>query len=200
LPPQGLQGEQDLLSASRRIAQPPWDSDQFSPSSDGDAWRLGVGSESGGDTIFITLPPDILELFFGNNAATRISRVEATLTLTTFNPPLVIDKEVYFGLLLQSVDDPANAAGLKIELAQPGVINLIQQDGAETHTISQRSVGAVVARVRLERTEGGQIVILFNDEQMGQPVQLDGTGVIPVLFVKDGGVIVSVTDWSITLR
>jgi hypothetical protein len=89
---------------------------------------------------------------------------------------------------------------LRIELAQPGVINLIQRDGTETHTVSQRSVGAVVARIRLERTEDGQVIVLFNDEQIGQPVQLDGTGVIPVLFVKEGGVIVSVTDWSITLR
>ena len=48
----------------------------------------------------------------------------------------------------------------------------------------------------------GAITTFFNDEQVGQPMTLapGNVALLPVLFVKDGGVIVSVTDWQITLN
>ncbi len=149
--------------------------------------------------IYIRLTPELLETYFGNNAVSRIRRVEATMTLTTFNPPLLLDNAVYFGALLEDAGNPGAAAGLQVQLADAGVINLGQRTGETVRTISQRSVNAVVVRVRLERDpQSGAITTFFNDEQLGEPIQLTGESVIPVLFVKDGGVIVSVTDWRVT--
>lgn len=205
LPPQGVQGRQDLLALLRDIdpAIYPWSSEQFAPGPDGTFWRLGVGSATGGDVIYIRFTPELLETHFGNNAAGRIRRLEATLTLTTFNPPLLLDDAVYFGALLQDAGNLAASAGLQVQLAEAGVINLGQRTGDTVRTLSQRSVNAVVVRVRLERDpQTGVITTYFNDEQLGEPLQLAGAdaAVIPVLYVKDGGVIVSVTDWRVTLR
>lgn len=202
LPPQGLQGRQDLLTLlSTRVTDYPWNSEVFSLGTDGTFWRLGVGGETGGDTITIALPPEMLELYYGNNATSRITRVEATLTLTTFNPPLILDNKVFFGLVFQDANDPANVAGLQIRLVEPGIIGLGQRIDSGVQAIGQRAVNAAAGRVRLERDlSTGMVVILFNDEQLGQPIQLSAANVVPALFVKDGGVIVSVTNWLITLR
>jgi hypothetical protein len=201
LPPQGLQGEQDLLAVLNRLTAYPWDSEQFSPG--GDFWRLGIGEDTGGDMLVITLPADLLETYFGNNAATRIRRVEAELTLTTFNPELLATNEVYFGVSLQSANDLDQTAGLHVQMVQPGILNLGLRAGDEVQVISQRSVNAMIARVRLERDEAnGEITVFFNGEPLGDPLPFVGpeAPVLPALFVKEGGVIVSVTEWTVTLR
>jgi hypothetical protein len=203
LPPQGVQGRQDLLSLFRQINTPPWSAEQFSLGTDGTFWRLGVGSGGEGEIIYISLPAELMETYYGNNAASRIRRMEATLTLTTFNPPMLLDNEVYFGALLQDGANPNATAGLQIQLVQVGVINLGQRSGDTVRTVSQRSVNVQVARIRLERDlQSGAITMFFNDEQIGQPMTLaaGNAPLLPVLFVKDGGVIVSVTDWHITLN
>ncbi len=201
LPPQGLQGEQDLLAMLNRVSDYPWDAEQFSPG--GDFWRLGVGEDIGGDTLFVTLPADMLETTFGNNAATRIRRLEAEITLTTFNPSLLPTNEVYFGVLLQSANNLTQTAGMHVQLVQPGVVNLGLRSGDEVQVISQRSVNAVIVRVRLERDEeNGEITVFFNGEPLGDALPFAGpeAPILPVLFVKEGGVIVSVSEWTVTLR
>ncbi|MBC7814899.1 MAG: hypothetical protein H7175_27325, partial [Burkholderiales bacterium] len=131
LPPQGLQGQQLFLPLFNRLSiYPgifPWSAEQFSQGQDGEFWRLGVGQGDGG-LIVIAPPADFLETQFGNNAATRISRIQVTMALTTFNPALDAD-EIYFGALFQSVEDPAITAGLQVQVPQPGVINLGQRSG-----------------------------------------------------------------------
>jgi hypothetical protein len=175
--------------------------EQFSPG--GDFWRLGVGEDTGGDTLVVTLPADMLETYFGNNAATRIRRLEAEVTLTTYNPSLLATNEVYFGVMLQSANNVGQTAGLQVQLVQAGVLNLGLRSGDEVRVISQRSVNAPVVRVRLDRNEdNGAITVFFNGEQLGDPIAFADpeAPILPALFVKEGGVIVSVTEWSVTLR
>lgn len=206
LPPQGIQGRQDLLNWLDQLddAAVGWTAEQFSPGADGTFWRLGTGSSIGEeDLIVVGLPPELLEPYFGNTAAGRILRLEATMTLTTFNPPLLLDDAVFFGTLLQEADNPENSAGLQVQLVQAGVINVGQRTGETVRMLSQRSVNAVVVRLRLERDpQTGAITTFFNDEQIGQPIPFvaSETPVVPVLFVRQGGVIISVTDWRVTLR
>lgn len=205
LPPQGIQGRQELLPLLESMDADtlPWGAEVFAPGPDRTFWRLGTGTSTGEETLYMRLLPEMLEPYYGNNAASRIQRLEATLTLTTFNPPLLLDDAVYFGALLQAADDPATTAGLQVQQVQAGVINLMQRTGDTTRTVSQRSVNAAVVRVRLERdVQTGNVTIFFNDEQIGQPMPLAAADapVVPVLFVRDGGVIVSVSDWRITLR
>jgi hypothetical protein len=201
LPPQGLQGEQNLLAVLNRMTEYPWDSEEFS--SAGNFWRLGIGEDIGEDTILVTLPVDLLETYFGNNAATRIRRVEAEITLTTFNPSLLATNEVFFGAMLQSGNNLDQTVGMHVQQVQPGIINLGLREGDEVQVISQRSVNAPVVRVRLDRNpDDGSISVFFNGEPLGEALPFVGpeAPILPALFVKSGGVIVSVSEWTMTLR
>jgi hypothetical protein len=86
---------------------------------------------------------------------------------------------------------------------QPGVINLGQRSGAEAQMLSQRSVNAVVVRVRLDRNpETGAITTFFDGDQIGQPLPLTrpDAPLLPALYVRSGGAVISVTRWTIFLR
>lgn len=202
LPPEGLQGQQELLDIFSIEPELPFNPEVFTLGEDGTFWRLGVGSETGGDLIQIMPPVQMLETYYGNNAATRIWRTEADITLRTFNPSIVTGEEIVFGILLQSVAD-GNNIGVQIQAVQPNVINLAQINNNEANFISQRSVGAIIVRLRIDRDPTtGDVTIFFNDSPLGQPqpfLQADDP-VIPVLFVKDGGVVLGVSRWQITLR
>ena len=145
----------------------------------------------------------MLETIYGNFAADRIQSVEADLELATFNPPLLIDNQVYFGLMLQPVNDLSNPVGAQIQEAQAGVFNIGQRVGSTVTVTMQRSVGAQVARIRLERDlAGNALAVYVNNEQVGPPLTFAGTNnpVLPIIYVRAGGVVVHVTRWQITLR
>jgi hypothetical protein len=207
LPSQGVQGQQDLLALASTLSNPAWNNEAFSlvTALDKTYWRLGAGAGAGieGDVIVIGLPVDVLETYYGNAAAARIRRVEADMTLTTFNPALLDSQQVFFGLLVQDAARPAQTAGFQVRLVQPGVVNLGQRAGNKVQTISQRSVPVVTVRVRLERDpNSGAITVFVNNEQLGQPIAFTrpDAAILPVLFVKNGDVIVSVNSWTVTLR
>ncbi len=200
LPPEGLSGRQDLLALYRDAADAPfWDAALFSEN--GDAWKLGRDSESAGDAIFHLAAGDLLEQSYGNAAPSRLRRVEAELSLRSANPALVGDGDIYFGILLQSADGERRA-GIQVQQVAANVINLALYSGDEANFISQRAASNMIARLRLERDrETGSVSAYFNDSRIGDPIALVAAdeAVAPVLFVKDGGVVIGVSAWQITL-
>jgi serine/threonine protein kinase len=200
LPPQGVQGEQDVLALLNRTANLPYNPDIFAPADEG--WRLGVGSETPGDILYISLPPDLLEATYGNNAASRIRRVEASIRLRTFNPAVVSNQDIFFGVLLQSIND-GNNAGIRLQVFNNSVIILSRMINNNATFLNQRSVNEIVARLRIDRdVNTGNLSLYFNDIPMGEAFSFlpPDTPLQPVLFVRDGGVVVGITDWRITLR
>ncbi|MFN8375511.1 MAG: hypothetical protein U0694_21875 [Anaerolineae bacterium] len=211
LPAQGLQGEQNVLTLLNSLPADvlPWDAEQFGLVTDNDGsqyWRLGRGTVGDG-IIAITLPEDLLETYYGNNAATRIYRMEVEFSLASYNPPLVVDGQVIFGALLQSLSQPPAAAGFEVQVVDTNVINLGQRsagfDNPDAVTVlSQRSVSAVIVSVRLERDRGnGGVVLFINGNPLGNALTLTSAqdAILPTIYVHDGGVIVYVTRWTITL-
>jgi hypothetical protein len=136
--------------------------------------------------------------------------MEVDLTLASYNPPLVIDNEVFFGALLQNAENPALVAGVEVQLENTNnVINLGVRTGLfesleNLSIISQRSVGEVSLRLRLDRDPAnGNITVYINNEQLGLsslPLADADDVILPVLYVKDGGVVVHVTRWVLTLQ
>jgi len=58
-------------------------------------------------------------------------------------------------------------------------------------------------RVRLDRSlNDGTVTVYLNNQPLGAPIPFVGADVpvMPLLYVHDGGVIVHVNSWSITLR
>ncbi len=207
LPPQGLQGPQNLLTVFDTLPSVPWNANEFFKVTalNQSYWRLGSEVAGEADALYLTIPPELLETYYGNNAASRIRRVEVELTLTTFNPAAVSPDQVYFGALLQDAADNTKTAGVNVQLVQAGVIKLGQRTGTKVTNFSNQAVNVVVVRVRLERDiKTGDITVYANGSQLGQaiPFVRADAPILPVLFVKSGGVIVSVTGsgWVITLR
>ena len=204
-PPGGLRGEQDLMRLVSAWAEPNWTSEEFSPVEEGDGnWRLGTGSAvDGAETIEIALPVQALEAVYGEDAADRITSIEAELELITFNPPLLIDNQVYFGMALRPANRVTPEVGAQIEVPQAGVFNIAQRVGDEVNVAMQRSVSPQIARIRLERdVTNNAIAVYVNGDRIGTSVNFPGENnpVIPVIYVRAGGVIVHVNQWQIILR
>jgi hypothetical protein len=204
LPPSGLRGAQSILARAAQTGLTPWDALYFSPilNDSGGRWRLGTGEFTGGDTAFIRIDPDTLEMYFGGGAAGRIFLMDSALTLMTWNPALAVDQQVFFGAALQNAANPAQQVGIDIRLVRDGVIRVGLRSGGGVSPISERAVSAYDVRLRLEYDQrAGTISAFFNNERLGQPIPFSASaGLVPALYVKDGGVIVYVSVWSVSLR
>ena len=200
LPPDGLKGPQNLLDLYNNAqAAPFWDATYLSTQNG--SWRLGVSGETDGETIFLFPPADLLNRSYGNDAPGRITRLEAELTLHSTNPAFVTNDQVYFGVLLQSADGERNA-GIQVQQVGPNIISLALYKDNEADFISQRSVSNVITRLRLERDPStGAISAYFNDSRIGDSIAFVGAeeDIEPVIFVKDGGVVIGVSAWQVTL-
>ncbi len=198
LPPEGLQGSQDLLDLfGSALAAPFWDESRFSSRQNG-SWRLGRFDISAGETIFLSPPADLLERNYGNQAARRVSRLEAEIALHSTNPA---EEDIYFGIAFSS-ESGDQTAGIQIQQVGPKVISLALFQDGEADIISQRSVNNVIARLRLDRDPAsGAVSAYFNDSPIGDPMSLAAAeaDILPAIFVKDGGVIIGVSAWDVTL-
>ncbi|MEM6282159.1 MAG: hypothetical protein AAF787_08205 [Chloroflexota bacterium] len=210
IPDDGLSGEIDLLPVLERIPRENpdaiyWDTQRLSFETD--FWRLGIGTDTA-EEIYALIPPlDIFETYYGPDAAARVVAMEAEMALATFNPGLLGGEGVFFGGALVPAGSTAtltDGAGLHVDVVQPGVLNIGTREQGNVEIELQRSVNAVIVRVRLERTDTGSIRVFYNDEEIGPEVSPRGSvaitdPVVPALFVKDGGVILNITEWTVTL-
>jgi hypothetical protein len=206
LPPQGLQGEQDLLALFDRLTLYPWRADEFDKVQAIDTiyWRLGATADdpTGGDRVVIALPTDLLESYYGNNAASRIRRMDVEFSFT-YDPALVTEGGAFLGALFQAADDPTNTAGAQLAINQPGLLTISQVQDEAVNTISQRGEVIAAVRLRLERDANtGTVLVFLNNEQVGRPMAFGrvDTPILPLLYARRPNVVVSITRWTITLR
>jgi serine/threonine protein kinase len=200
LPPQGIQGTQDLLALLPDLTGD-WTEEQLSFQRD--SWRLGVSDGDINGQIEIILPVEGLDTFYGNNAPSRIRRMETNLSFATYNPSSMDISDVYFGAFLQSVNDPAIRVGLKIQAVDMNTVNLYMLNGTEETFITQRSVNTLEPRLRFERdASNGMVTIFYDDMQVGQPLAFIAPEALiqPAVFTRDGGAILNINSWRITLR
>ncbi len=198
LPAEGLQGSQNLLELFGSAAAQPLLADSSFRRQDG-SWRLGSPSASAGETLFLYPPADLLESNYGNEAASRISRAQAEITLQSTNPA---EADVYFGIAFRSVSG-GEIAGIQVQQVGSQVISLALYQDGEADFVTQRSVNNVIARLRLDRDiASGAVSAYFNDALVGDAMQFAPAdeAILPVLFVKDGGVVIGVSAWDATLE
>jgi serine/threonine protein kinase len=202
LPPEGIRGVQNVLSLLPQVDAPAWTFEEFGLAEDGVSWRLGSGDAPTGSILNVALPADVIDTALGNNAPARIISMEADVRLVTYNPSLQLSDGVFFGLAFQDVGDPLEQAGVQINLVEGGVVNIGQMVDGVNSVVSQRSLGEVRLRLRIDRNpDSGVLTTFVNGEPVGLPItQTTPQGVLPVLFVNDGGVIVYVGSWTIVLR
>ena len=212
LPPAGVQGEVQVLDLVKRIQQenltPPfWDVNRFMP--EGSGWRFGMGTTSDQAIYSMVMPPDILGLYYGETATTRLDALEITAALTTFNPTLLATNEVFYGILFAPLDETgvvnlSEGVGIQIDVVDDGIVNIAQRNGEVLTVISQRSIGAVITRLRLDVIDdNGAVRVQLNGAPIGADISpsYDATRpIVPVIYVKDGGVILNISDWRMSFR
>lgn len=167
-----------------------------------------MGTALDDNDIVITIPAEALNAAYGNNAPARIRQMDAVLTLNTYDPALLDTNDVYFGMLLVSAENPDITAGVYITLGGRNAINLFTLQGDRESFDSQRIASVtqqnqIELRLRLERDPGsGNITAYIDDALTGTTMALvaPDAGVLPVLFVRQGGVVMGVNRWQITLR
>ena len=200
LPPGGITGSQNLLELYANAASAPfWNGAVFSLE-DG-SWRLGLSRETEGEALFLAPPAGLLERSYGNDAPTRISRAEAELALHRADPAVAAES-IYFGLILRDAEGE-RSAGLQIQQAGAKVISIALYADGNADFVSQRTVNNFITRLRLDRDQAtGAITAYFNDSQIGEPIDFLPADVAlePAIFVKDGGVVIGVSAWEITLE
>lgn len=205
LPPQGIQGTQNLLDllAGLDADSFEWTTEQFAPASGTNGWRMGIADEASGDDLIVMIDGDVLDTAYGNSAPARIRRMEADIAFTTYNPSITDLSDVYFGFYLQSVNDPALRVGVRVNVVNLNTVNLYLIDGDEQTFIIQRSVNAIDPRLRLERDAAtGDVTVFFDDVPVGEPLRFVAPEALvePALFMLEGGTLINVNGWRVTLR
>lgn len=200
LPPQGIQGTQDLLAILADV-EGDWTEEQLSFQRD--AWRLGVSEGDTNGRIAIVMPVDALDTLYGNNAPSRIRRMETNLAFATYNPSSMELSDVNFGVFLQSVNDPSIRVGVRIDVVDMNTVNLYTINNDQETFAVQYSVNTLEPRLRLERdASNGMVTIFYDDVQVGQPLAFIAPEALiqPAVFVRDGGAILNIHSWRVTLR
>ncbi|MGJ3237437.1 MAG: hypothetical protein ACFE0Q_01900 [Anaerolineae bacterium] len=200
LPEGGVRGQQDLLALFDRSDNLPFNPSAFFGTEGG--YQLETDASNPNGVVRIAPPLDFLEDAFGNNAASRITRVEVDISLLTFNPTLLDDEGgVFFSLNLESAVD-GNSIGIQINAVNSTTIEVLSNRNGTLTPLRTRSVGSIVVRLRAERDADGNVALFLNDERLVEPTAfLDADApLLPALIVRDGGVIVRVTNWRVTFR
>lgn len=191
-----VRGQQHVLLVLEQAAQIfPWPESWFRPGDLGGGWVLGVSETSPDDNLLqVVLPADLLSQFFGPDAGVRLRRIEVTLTLREYDPALVEDGLVYFGLGLQGADESRVAA--QAQLVRADAINVGARVGNEFRARTTVPINNASVKVALERYDDGTVGLFMDDTSLGAPRFLTAPNapVVPFLFVQEGGVVVTVTD------
>ncbi|MFC1959786.1 hypothetical protein ACFLYO_03650 [Chloroflexota bacterium] len=194
-----LHGQQNMIMALEQYPQAfPWPQSWFHQAELGGSWVLGVpGADVGDNILQIVLPAELLAQMFGPDAAGRLRRVEASLHLRDYEPALVEDGLVYWGMGLQGLD--TGRVAVQAQLVRENAINVGARVGDEFRARTTLPVVDARVTVVLERLPDGTVILFVDDEQIGQPRFLTAPDapVIPYLFVQQGGVIIGVTDFVV---
>ena len=191
-----INGRQNVLLVFEQSGQVfPWPATWFAPGELGGSWVLGeLALNQGDDLLQIVLPADLLAQFFGPEAASRLRRIEATLTLRDYNGALIADEMVYFGLGLQGADESRVAA--QALLVRTDAMNVGARVGNEFRARTTLPINDATVRFALERYNDGTVGLFLDGESLGAPRFLTAPNapVTPFLFVQQGGVVVTVSD------
>lgn len=204
LPPSAQTGSFDGIAALNTLSAEriTWDSTWFSPK--GEQFQLGKSERTQGTPPLIVLDQAALTSMFGTQAGQAVKRVEATLLLTDYDPALLSNGMVYFGVGLRSIRDQGPRVDIRARLNAVGVLGVgITQTGQyrEKTQIPLPTPRVVLA---VERMPDSTISVYIDGALVGSSVRSGswaaGQPVDIYLYVSTGGVLVDLESLKVTLE
>jgi hypothetical protein len=137
---------------------------------------------------------------YGVDAATKVTRVDATLELSSYDKSLLPTGNVRFGIGLESVNGPRIA--VQANLVQANVVDLgINQNGTFVRK-TEVPMNTVAIAVSIQRNDDNTLTLYEDGQVLGQSGPSFGptTPVRIYLYTSAGGIVVKVTSLKVHLE
>ncbi|HLY24814.1 MAG TPA: hypothetical protein VKQ72_00650, partial [Aggregatilineales bacterium] len=198
--PTAQSGDYDMLEslATLPTTKITWNKDWFGPG--GDGWQLGIQTYRPNSPLLVVhLGPEVLTPLFGTDAARKLTRVDATLELVSYDKTLLPSGKVFYGFGLEST--LGHRIAVQAALVQTSIARLsVNQDGVN-HTKTEIPAATLKTQITIQRNPDGTATLSVNGSQIGQSGAFfsAGTPLGVYLYTSAGGVIVKVTKIEIHL-
>ncbi len=202
IPPNATGGPYDLLQG---IAQLPtssytWTADLFANTPQ-HGWQLGTTNVKAGNTIQpVRIGSSILAQLYGADASRHITRVDATLELSGYDPALMPTGQVYFGL---GFDTPqGQRAAAQVKLTQAQVITLGTSINGKFTARSMVPTSSLKITLSARRNTDNTVSVYADGQLLGTTsaaVYGPATPVSIVIYTSGQSVIVSVSALSVRI-
>ncbi len=205
IPPDAAPGTYDLLQDLSKLPSGSytWPATLFAPAqnaADG-SWQLGTTDPKAGNAIqLIRIGPSALAALYGPAASRRVTRAEATLTVTNFDPALMATGNVYFGLGLEA--GQGQRATAQVKVIQSQVITLGTTINGRFTARSIVPSSTLKITLAAQRNSDHTVSLYADGQLLGTTIGNVYGPTVPVsivLYTSAQSVTVSVTDISIRL-
>ncbi|MHB8628955.1 MAG: serine/threonine-protein kinase [Aggregatilineales bacterium] len=205
IPPDAPPGPYDLLQDLTKLTSSSytWPSTLFAPAQNGTdgSWQLGTTDPKAGNAIqLIRIGPSTLGALYGPAASRRLTRAEATLTVTNYDPALMATGNVYFGLGMEAGQGQRATAQVKVIQVQVITLGTTVNGRFTARSIVPSSTLKITLAV--QRNSDHTVSLYADGQLLGTTVGNVYGPTVPVsivLYTSAQSVTVSVSAMSIRL-
>jgi hypothetical protein len=198
-------GQYNLLPAlaSLNSVNYTWTSDLFAPAPNAadNSWQLGSADPKAGSALLLVrIGPSALGALYGPQASKRVVRVDATVTITGYDPALMATGQVYVGVGLEA-GQGQRATG-QIKLIQAQVVTLGTTINGKFTARSQVPTSTLRITLSAQRNSDHTVSLYADGQLLGTtPNAVYGptTPLSIVLYTSGQSVIATVNAISIRL-
>jgi hypothetical protein len=195
-------GDYDMLAALATLptSRITWNKDLFGPADNG--WQLGSDTpRSNTAQLVVRLGPEVLTPLFGPDAARKLTRVDATIELVSYDKSLLPTGNVFYGFGLES--QSGQRVTVQATLLQETVAGI---GTAQNGTLKQKTELPFTKPLRtsftLERNSDNTVSLYYNGQLVGQSgaSYAAGTPVTIYMYISAGGVVAKLTALKVHLE
>ncbi len=196
-------GDYDMLAALTTLPanKITWNKDWFGPA--GDGWQLGTTTlRPNGPPLVVRLGPDIFTPLFGPDAARKVTRVDATLELVSYDKSLLPTGNVFFGLGLETATSGQRVT-VQATLLQATVAGIgTAQNGVVKQKTEVPFTKNLRVAITLERNSDNTLSLYYNGQLVGQSSAsyAAGTPVSIYMYTSAGGVVAKLSALKVHLE
>src|SRR5262249_1107918 len=142
-----------------------WNKDWFGPA--GDGWQLGTSTlKPNNPLLVVRLGPEVMTPLFGPDAASKLTRIEATIELVSYDKSLLPTGNVFYGLGMESRG--AQKVSVQATLLQATVAGIVTAQNGTQKQKTQVPFTKLRTTFTLERNSDNTVSLYYNGQLVGQ--------------------------------